>query len=120
MYLLWSHLIRPRGLEKKTEQNRSQCWNNMPRESRRPASQTERGRRKLDSVVFNFLEINTLECPCQLLNARALGIYRILIKITQKQWIKDKIILNTGLVLILLVLVTLYCLLFVLTIYPLF
>ena len=51
---------------------------------------------------------------------RALGIYRILIKITQKQWIKDKLILNTGLVLILLVLVTLYCLLFVLNIYPLF
>ena len=40
--------------------------------------------------------------------ARALGIYRILIKITQKQWIKDEYILNIGSVLILFVLLTVY------------
>ena len=31
-----------------------------------------------------------------LLPCRALGIYQILIKITQKQWIKDKYLLNIG------------------------
>ena len=41
-------------------------------------------------------------------NGRALGIYRILIKITQKQWIKDEYILNIGSVLILFVLLTVY------------
>ena len=41
---------------------------------------------------------------------RALGIYQTLQKITQKQWLKDEYIFNIGSVMILLVLLTLYCL----------
>ena len=65
-----------------------------------------------DPLAFNnycVQRVRTLSAPVtQPPTGRALGIYRILIKITQKQWIKDEYILNIGSVLILFVLLTVY------------
>ena len=60
--------------------------------------------------LFNIVSFRDDECnsTTQGVRGRALGIYRILIKITQKQWIKDEYILNIGSVLILFVLLTVY------------